>query len=254
MALYRDRYPILEYDTNPHAVIDPPSREELGFPERAVMAFLGETIEQYAREYGGVQIGSYDSITKSYPIYEFGDGPGRVCLCQAPVGSPAAVQVLDYLIGGGAEKIIAVGSCGVLGEMPENLFLVPTCAVRDEGTSYHYLPPAREIGICSAGVRAVEEALARREIAWREVKTWSTDAFFRETEARIACRREEGCQVVEMECSALAACAAFRGAEFAMLLFTADTLANPEYYSERDFGRESRYPALELAVEAVRLL
>lgn len=255
MTLLKDRYPILERDTDPHAIIDLTHKGELRCPERAVMAFLGEElIARYVLDHGGVQIGCYESITKMYPIFEFESGETSICLCQAPVGSAASVQILEYLIAGGAKKIIAVGSCGVLEEMSENLFLIPTCALRDEGTSYHYLPPSREIEICPAGVRAVEEALMRQEIPWQEVKTWSTDAFFRETEAMTAYRREEGCQVVEMECSALAACAAFRGAEFAMLLFTADTLANPAYYEERNFGKESQIPALELAVEAVKLL
>ena len=50
-------------------------------------------------------------------------------------------KVLEYLIAGGVTKIISVGSCGVLEDIPENRFLIPVSALRDEGTSYHYLPP-----------------------------------------------------------------------------------------------------------------
>ena len=53
-------------------------------------------------------------------------------------------------------------------------------------------------------------------------------------------RKEEGCQVVEMECSALAACAKFRKVIWAMLLFSADTLADPHKYQEREWGKTSK--------------
>lgn len=64
-------------------------------------------------------------------------------------------------------------------------------------------------------------------------------------------RREEGCTVVEMECSALAACAQFRGAEFGQLLFTADTLANVEEYDERDWAEESFEKALYICLDVI---
>ena len=51
-------------------------------------------------------------------------------------------------------------------------------------------------------------------------------------------RREEGCKVVEMECSALAACARFRKILFGQILFTADTLADAENYDARGLGKQ----------------
>lgn len=60
---------------------------------------------------------------------------------QAPVGSAAAAQFMDWLIGYGVKRIISTGTCGVLVDMKENIFLVPTRALRDEGVSYHYVVP-----------------------------------------------------------------------------------------------------------------
>jgi uridine phosphorylase len=60
------------------------------------------------------------------------------------------------------------------------------------------------------------------------------DGFFRETKDLIAYRKGGGCSVVEMECSALAACAQMRGAIWSELLFTADTLADIERYDARN--------------------
>lgn len=84
-----------------------------------------------------------------------------------------------------------------------------------------------------------------------KVKTWTTDGFYRETVEMVQYRKEEGCQVVEMECSALAACAKFRKVTWAMLLFSADTLADPHKYQEREWGKTSISIALELALDAV---
>ena len=69
--------------------------------------------------------------------------------------------------------------------------------------------------------------------------TWSTDGFYRETPDKISYRIEEGCSVVEMECSALASVAQFRGAIWGLLLFTADSLADIDNYDQRDWGSEA---------------
>ncbi len=64
-------------------------------------------------------------------------------------------------------------------------------------------------------------------------------------------REEDNGKIVEMECSALAACAKFRKVTWAMLLFSADTLADPHKYQEREWGKTSISIALELALDAV---
>ena len=66
----------------------------------------------------------------------------EIVLCQAPVGAAPATQLLDWLIGYGVREIISTGSCGALEKFPESTFLVPSKALRDEGTSYRYAPPS----------------------------------------------------------------------------------------------------------------
>lgn len=250
MPLVKHDYPVLEYDTASKAVFQPGNGKKC-FPAKAVFAFLGDEVENYAHTHDGIQIDEFESATRRYPIYECLYNQEKICLCPAPVGSAAAVQVLEYLIAGGVTKIISVGSCGVLEDIPENRFLIPVSALRDEGTSYHYLPPSREVEISKAGINAIESALSQKNIPYWEVKTWTTDGFYRETVEMVQYRKEEGCQVVEMECSALAACAKFRKVTWAMLLFSADTLADPHKYQEREWGKTSISIALELALDAV---
>lgn len=242
--------PLLEYDPSPEAVIAP-NHEKLGltFPRKAVFAFLGEAVDHYASLHGAEVIGTFVSMTKNYPIYRVNHRGEELCVCQAPVGAPAATQLLDWLIGYGVETILAVGSCGTLVDLPENELVVPTEALRDEGTSYHYLPPSRTVKLSESMQRALCEALSKRKLRFSEGMTWTTDAFFRETPTRVSTRRSEGCLTVEMECAALAACAAFRSVTFGQLLYTADSLAEISAYDERGWGENSVTYALHLCLD-----
>lgn len=87
-----------------------------------------------------------------YPIYECEYKGEKVCLCQEPLGAAAAVQLLEYLIDR-VTQIISAGSCGALVDIPENEFMVPILALRDEGISYHYLPPSRGLQYQKKGYR-----------------------------------------------------------------------------------------------------
>ena len=244
--------PILEFDDNPLAVIMPNHEGlDLQLPKKCIYAFLEEEIDRYAREVGAECVGEFISATKTYPVYVMDYKGEKVCLAQAPVGSAPAAQFMDWLIGYGVEQIISTGTCGVLADIEENAFLVPVRALRDEGTSYHYAAPSRYMYVHVEAISAIEQVLEQLGIPYEEVMTWTTDGFYRETAEKVAYRKEEGCAVVEMECSALAAVAQLRGVIWGQLLFTADSLADLENYDSRDWGSEAFDKALELCLEIV---
>lgn len=151
--------------------------EQLTLPEKCVFAFLGDTIDSYAAETGAAVAEHFETITKTYPIYVVKNDGEEFCLCQAPLGAPAAAQFMDCLIACGCRKIVTAGSCGVLTEMAENEFLIPTKALRDEGTSYHYLPAARYAEPASEAVQAIEKTFRALGLPFRECITWTTDGF-----------------------------------------------------------------------------
>ena len=244
--------PILEFDDNPQAVIMPNHEGlDLQLPKKCIYAFLEEEIDRYAREVGAECAGEFISATKTYPVYVMDYKGEKVCLAQAPVGSAPAAQFMDWLIGYGVEQIISTGTCGVLADIEENAFLVPVRALRDEGTSYHYAAPSRYMDVHVEAISAIEQVLEQLGIPYEEVMTWTTDGFYRETAEKVAYRKEEGCAVVEMECSALVAVAQLRGVVQGQLLFTADSLADLENYDSRDWGAEAFDKALELCLEIV---
>jgi len=254
MPLKNHAYPILEYDAEPTAVLMPNRHNRFRCPEKCVFGFLGDYIHDYARENNLETIAEFRSMMKPYPLYKITEGGGDIALCGAMLGAPAATAILDWLIGHGAREIVAIGGCGALADIPENEMLIPTAAIRDEGTSYHYLPPAREIELNPRAVNAAKQALDKLGIRSEFVKTWTTDAIYRETKDRVNARKAEGCAVVEMECAAMAACAQFRGAAFGQILFTQDSLADLDLHDERGWGMDSFGKAIHIALEAVRCM
>ncbi len=252
MSMIKNEIPILEFDTEQQAVLNPTHENlALKLPEKCVFAFLGDYIDKYASKSETRLISHFVSATKHYPIYITKYKGEEIVLCQAPVGAAPSAQILDWLIGYGVREIISAGSCGCLAKFPENTFLVPNKALRDEGTSYHYAPPSRFMEISKRARSAIEKTILEHGLKYQEVITWSTDGFYRETKDKVAYRKNEGCSVVEMECSALAACSTFRGATWGMILYTADSLADIEQYDERNWGGNAYEYALILCLDAV---
>ena len=241
-------YPILEYDGANRAVLEP-GHEDLGLtlPECLAFPFVGDCVADYAREHNlPVLTEAYATITKRYRVYGVND---RVCLCEAPFGAPAAAALMDWLIAYGVKRVVAVGSCGALIDLPENAYVLPRRALRDEGTSYHYIAPARWSYPDSAMQRRIADVLEEENVLYTECDTWTTDAIYRETVDKLRRCRAEGCGVVDMEFAALSAVAEFRDVAFGQFFFTADSLADTEAYDERDWGEASLRPALELCLK-----
>ena len=172
---------------------------------------------------------------------------------QAPVGAPAAVLMEERLYAYGAEKILAIGCCGALTDLPENAFLPVMKAFREEGTSFHYQEACDWISFDEAPRLRIEAWMKEKGIPCSHAVTWTSDGFFRETKEKIKARRRAGCNVVDMEAAALAACARFRGKEFAQILFTADTLSSLSH-DQRGWGYHGRTAALEIGLAAAQVM
>ena len=253
MMIVKNEIPILEYDDSSPEIIPPDHDWTAGrLPEKCLFAFLGDIVHKYAKEQNAEVVEIFQTVSYNIEIYVLHEEKEDICLVQSPIGAAASAQVLDTLISCGCKKIIAVGSCGVLADLEENAFMVPTKALRAEGTSYHYLPASRYIELDEEPIAVMEETFRKHNLPFVTCITWSTDGFFRETKDMVRYRLEEGCSVVEMECAALAACSRKRGAKFGQFLFTADTLANVHEYDARDFGVGSHEKALLLGLDILR--
>jgi uridine phosphorylase len=127
------------------------------------------------------------------------------------VGASFAVLIAEELFASGCELLLSVTSAGqILPVQPPPYFIVIDRALRDEGTSYHYLPPSDYSEAEETIVERTDAALAAANIAVRRGATWTTDAPFRETQAAIDAASSAGILAVEMEAAALYAFAAAR--------------------------------------------
>ena len=97
-----------------------------------------------------------------------------------------------------------MGSCGVLDQsIQADKIIIPSSALRDEGTSYHYAPASDEVSYDETLLLTMENALNKSGIEHIRTKAWTTDAFYRETAAKVKRRLEAGAKVVDMEASAI---------------------------------------------------
>lgn len=243
---------LLQYDPEPRGVISPDVDGRFTVPAKLLYIFTGDDhFQRFVTQYHGRRLGNFSTVTKVSWVYQIIYHGQTLAVAQAPLGAPAATMYLDMLIDFGVQTVIAVGSCGALAAMPEGQLLVPSVALRDEGTSFHYLPAANWVPLDPTIMTALTTTLTAARLPWQLTATWTTDAFFRETATKVRTVRAQGCQVVEMECSALAACAAFRQAAFGQLLYTADTLAQLKNYDPRQWGRDGVTTAIELGARGL---
>ncbi len=245
--------PLLEYDRARVAIIEPARViHPIDIAEHCVLCFFPEVIRELVREGAQArQIHTAESEAGDYEVYELDYGGRRLAVVSPGVGAPTAAARMERMIALGCRKFIACGGAGALDSaIAVGHIVVPDCAVRDEGTSYHYLKPAREVAPTRRALGAIEAVLRQNHHPYVRGKTWTTDAVYRETRARMKRRRAEGCVVVEMEAAAFFAVARFRRVECAQLLYGGDSLAGRRWEA-RGWNRHAmRERLFHLAAEA----
>ncbi len=191
----------------------------------------------------------------THPIYEIQYNGQRLTVFHPGLGGPLAAGILEEVIALGCRHFIACGGAGVLDSvLSVGQVLVPTAAIRDEGTSYHYLPPSREVLPDPQAIAAIEQTLKAHDCIYVAGKTWTTDAIYRETAAKVQRRRDEGCICVEMEAASFFAVAQFREVQFAQLLYGGDDVSGNEWDSRNWTRHTIREELFWLAAEACLLL
>jgi len=144
-------------------------------------------------------------------------------------GAPAAAAGLEALIATGGRLFIAVGRAGSLSpKLRVGDILIPTWGIREEGTSYHYLPPdvvpKPDAELARALYAEARVVKGRKRIRVLRGGIWSTDALFRETEDKVAEYSKLGALGVDMESTALMSVAMYRGVRLAVIAAISDEL------------------------------
>jgi uridine phosphorylase len=252
--------PLTEFDPDKTAIIEPSLVVNGKSPsEYCVMPFFGGVIRKLISEGRLEKISELQLPAPSiHPNEVFRlEFEGKILVVAHPgVGAALAAGSFDELIALGCRKFVACGSAGVLKPvLKRGAVVIPACAVRDEGASYHYCSPAREIEMDKNVVGKLESVLVKHGINYEIGKTWTTDGFYRETRGKVDKRGKEGCISVDMECSALLAVAHFRKVVFGQYLMAGDDVSGEEWdprYVDNKLSFDEK--VFWLAVEACLIL
>ncbi len=198
----------------------------------AVLCFFNDLLKSLAER--GVLTPRYTlrSEIGSNHVYEVLVGGRPVSVLHPGVGSPLAVGFTEEAAALGISTFVACGGAGALDEAFDvGRVMVVDSALRDEGTSAHYVRPSRVIEAQALGVSVASRTLDELGMEHFAGRVWTTDALFRETPSRVKRRIGEGCHMVDMEASALIALASYRGLRLAHLLYAGDMVAGVEWDS-----------------------
>lgn len=212
------------------------------FSEKIIDALINDGLIELLSE------DAIKSISCSYPVYRFVNSD--IGIVKTTVGAPitsALIEEVAYVFS--CKKVVFFGSCGGLDKnISPSKIIIPTDAYRDEGTSYHYLEPSDYIKIKNAD--KIAELFSSMNVDFAKGKTWTTDAFYRETEEEVEERKSEGCICVEMEVSACQAVCDYAGLEFYPFLYRADNLDASSWDKgvvDKSLPKDERLKILSLA-------
>lgn len=217
------------FDNKSKAIIEVAKEDQRVKLDACILTFSYVIIDYVLKNYLCKQIGELKSTNGIKPVYKFLSDGYSFGVCMVSVGAPVCVGDIEVLQGFiDTKEYVLFGGAGCLDkEIVRGKIIIPTKAYRDEGTSYHYAPSTDYINIKTSKVVAfyMQEA----GLNYIEGKTWTTDAFFRETRDNFNKRKEDGCISVEMECAAVQAMCDFRGLNVYVFFTSADLLDSPEW-------------------------
>lgn len=233
--------PLLEFDPAPTAYIEPGQVVRArDVPQACVLTWFRDAAERAVEQAGGRTILEVGWEDGPRPLYEVEHRGRRVAIAPMPVGGAAAAGTLEEWIALGCRTFVACGGAGVLRpDIALGHLVVVTSALRDEGTSHHYLPSGRVLDADGDAVEVLAATLDEHGMAFVRGRTWTTDAPYRETVAKIAARKQEGCVTVEMENASVAAVARFRGVPLAQVLYGGDDLTG-DAWDHRDWTNQDQ--------------
>ena len=247
-------YPILEFDDNKTAKLNPESFAQQAFDtNKLLLTFFSEVMDKLVAE---GKIVRERTISGENPVFIYRFVDDNVLITLGAVGCPSCAGNLDLFNSMGVTKVMFCGGGGVLDKNIEvGQILVVDGAIRDEGFSYHYIAPSRYIYTNPETTEKITQYLEKNSISHIRGLTWTTDAIFRETTDRIILRKEEGAKIVEMEQAGCIAVSQFRGFEYGALIYGGDDVSQDEWSNRAWRSRKGiRYDLVTLCKKLVEIL
>ena len=219
------------YDNKSEAVISPRSffGEQKKIADIAIGTFSREIYPAVLEQFPNEQIGEIKAANRIKPIHLLNINGKKFVFYLSEIGAAlASTDIIEINWLTGADKFVLFGSAGALdNEKTTGKYVIPTETYRDEGTSYHYAPPADYITIKNADV--VEKVMQSLRLPYVKGRVWTTDAIYRETRSLVKKRKAEGCIAVEMELAGIQAVCDFCNIELYDFLVTGDVVDQQDY-------------------------
>lgn len=197
-------------------------------PESVILCYQPSLFEHVVEEHAANRIEGWHGLMDCYTLTETG---GRVGVAgNFGIGAPVTALMMEELIAGGVETFLSAGYVGCLqSEIVMEDIILADQAIRDEGTSHHYLQPAKYVEASESLLAHLRNELAERDVTVHEGATWTIDAAFRETAAEVKHYAGEDVLAVEMEAAATFAVAEYHGVEAGAMFVVSDYLGPEEW-------------------------
>jgi len=223
--------------TSAHGVTE----KDLSLPPVAVISFSPRVLKTLVQRAGGKRMMPWHGRHRR--LYVADTPNGSVLLAQSPYGASGAVILLEELFAFGVRRTVFVGYCGsIQDDIGIGEIVLPTRAVREEGTSYHYLPPTDACGPDEVLFRRLDRWLEEHGVVARKGPVWTTDALYRETKTKVTKYRADGVFAVDMETAAVFAVGKVRMRSVVAVLLVSDRLSSgvwaPDFFDARLRARE----------------
>jgi uridine phosphorylase len=219
----------------------------------ALICVIPPDLKAFVKRLHGEPVKAWQGLRE---VYRGCLGGKRVTIARAPFGAPGCVALVEELAAFGMQRALFVGYCGSLQPgVRAGDIICPTEAVREEGTSFHYLPsdiPAKPHPDIQ---KLIVEHLRRHKVPYHEGKIWTTDAIYRETRGKVKRYQDDGVLGVEMELAALFAFGMAQNVAIGGMLVVTDELATgrwrPRFFSPHLIRgvRRARTAAVEILGE-----
>lgn len=154
------------------------------------------------------------------------------------IGAPVTISLLEKFIAHGTKKFIAIGASATLQKKIKiGDIVVCNRAIRDEGTSYHYIKPSKYAYANEKILSKITSYFDKNKQHYILGTSWSTDGLYRETVDEVKHYTKEGVATLEMEASALFGASKYLDVQTASIFIISDTLAEtkwkPQYHAEK---------------------
>ncbi len=227
------------------------TRKHLKAANSAILCFQSVTVKYLSAKYGGNEAKGFSgSVTVLKKAGE------HIVVARTPgLGAPAVAVILEELAASGIRRCIAIGVAGALqNSITVGGVILPTGAIRDEGTSHHYLSADEPASPSEELLHRFTNTLDRRNQEYLLGKIWTTDAPYRETAGEIHHYEREGILGVDMETSAFLCVCSYLKIPGACGLVAADLLAGGKWQSRIDKKKlnASLWSLADAAVETLR--